>query len=170
MYCIYGELDIDRGDSKAVKLENIHIDPVKSQFMGTQVCTASDWGEKLLSSLWPRGVGVCKVDLWACQPVHLSGELNGWCRHTNRLSFRGTVPHFEAKERFYHVSLFFFKNLYVVKYRKCRNVPLFLTFSLTCPSFWNLKVGKYGGGCSLTRFGSPETRLTVVLIWFDLWK
>ena len=51
-------------------------------------------------------------------------------RLANCPSFGGRVPHFETKKRDFTMCPSFFKNLYmyVLKYRKCRNVGMSLFF------------------------------------------
>ena len=39
---------------------------------------------------------------------------------------------------------YFCKNLFVVQYRKIRNVPIFKDFPSICPYFLGFMVGKYG--------------------------
>ena len=53
------------------------------------------------------------------------------------------LPSFWSKKESEFTMCLFCKYLYKVMCRKIRNVPLFCTFSLIHPTFWNLKVGKY---------------------------
>ena len=54
----------------------------------------------------------------------------------------------QKREWFYHVSFTLQNSVYSNVYRKFRNRNVgysFYTFSLICPSFWNLKGGRYPG-------------------------